>query len=113
LHLALAWSEKLPYNGNQLNELREALKTMKANQESAKLLPILAYSTGSGWATLGYAKTEENAKRVLSRTLGESSRRLLDRHGFTLSVWRRTELQRELNGGPDGFVYSIGKTVKH
>lgn len=75
------------------------------------LLPILSYHTGHGWATLGYAKSAESAGRVIRKTLGESSRRLLDRHGFTLTVQRRTELQRELNGGPDGFIYNIVKTI--
>jgi hypothetical protein len=80
-------------------------------QEPANLLPILSYHTGNGWAVLGHARSTESAARVLRKTLGESSRRLLERHGFTLNVQRRTELQRELNGGPDGYIYTIGKTI--
>lgn len=81
------------------------------NAQSDKLLPILSYHSGNGWAVLGHARTVESAARVIRGTLGESSRRLLDRHGFKLAVQRRTDLQRELNGGPDGFIYSIVKSI--
>jgi len=34
---------------------------------------------------------------------------LVKRHGFTLNVWEREPWIAELNGGPIGFMYSIGK----
>ncbi len=71
--------------------------------------PILSYHTGAGWAQHGYAATVQQAARIIRRNvLGDSEKNLIDKHGFQLSVQRRTELQRELNGGPEGFIWSVG-----
>jgi hypothetical protein len=48
------------------------------------------------------------ARRVVTANLPDSSRALL-KCGFKLMVSRRTPLQVELNGGPEGFVWSMGK----
>ncbi len=72
-------------------------------------LPVLTYATGEGWQSLGSATSVEGARRIVRRHLPTSSRVLVDQHGFKLTVFRRTDLQRELNGGPDGFVWSVGK----
>lgn len=83
---------------------------MSASAQNDKL-PVLSYSTGAGWHTLGFARTVQSARRVVNQAISDASKSLVNRCGFDVQVWRRTELQRELNGGPDGFVYSVGKTV--
>lgn len=70
-------------------------------------LPVLSYSTGVGWLTLGYATSVSAARGVILRILADASHELLSR-GFELKVFRRTDLHRELNGGPDGYTWSIG-----
>lgn len=75
----------------------------------SKALPVLSYHTGAGWAEHGQSTTVEGAKRLIMRFLPDESLNLIKKHGFTLNVFRRTPLMQELNGGPDGFVYSIGK----
>lgn len=78
-----------------------------------KLIPVLHYSTGSGWSCLINVKSIEAAKRYLMKNrLSDQSISLIKKHGFTLNVWERTDLQVELNGGPKGYVWDIGKTVK-
>lgn len=79
---------------------------------NAQSLPVLSYSTGAGWTTLGHATSERAAKRIVMKSIGDASKSLVHNHGFDVVVSRRTELQRELNGGPDGFIYTVGKTVK-
>lgn len=86
---------------------------MNMNLNNAPL-PVLSYHTGAGWATLGYATTVVGAKAVARRHIGDAAASLVKNYGFTVFVSLRTELQRELNGGPEGFVYSVGKTIpKH
>lgn len=72
-------------------------------------LPILSYHTGAGWAEHGRATSPAGAKRQIMRLLSDASLNLVRRHGFELVVAERTALQRELNGGPKGYVWSIGK----
>ncbi|MEX3983655.1 hypothetical protein AB4Y45_32255 [Paraburkholderia sp. EG287A] len=79
--------------------------------KQAQALPVLSYHTGAGWATLGFAKSPEGARAVVMRNLSDASLNLVKRHGFSVNVGRRTALQLELNGGPDGFIYDIGKVV--
>lgn len=81
-------------------------------------LPVLSYATGAGWATIGFATTPESARKLIMKTIDDASKSLVEKFGFKVIVGRRTELQRELNGGPDGYVWSIGKVcaaqrVKH
>lgn len=76
-----------------------------------RALPVLSYHTGGGWATLGMAKSPGGARAVVMRTLSDPSLQLVKNHGFEVTVARRTPLQRELNGGPDGYIFSIGKVV--
>lgn len=71
-------------------------------------LPVLNYSTGSGWHSWGQAKSARSAQRIVEENLPSNARSLL-KFGFKVTVSRRTALQRELNGGPDGFVWSVGK----
>lgn len=71
--------------------------------------PVLNYSTGAGWHSWGQARSLAAATRIVKANLPDSSRSLVDRCGVKLTVSRRTELQRELNGGPAGYVWSIGK----
>jgi hypothetical protein len=71
-------------------------------------LPVLNYSTGAGWHSWGQVRSLAAARRVIAANLPDSSRALL-KYGFKLMVARRTALQLELNGGPDGFVWSMGK----
>jgi hypothetical protein len=68
----------------------------------------LNYSTGGGWHSWGQVRSLAAAKRLVTANLPDSSRALL-KCGFKLIVSRRTPLQVELNGGPDGFVWSMGK----
>ena len=75
-------------------------------------LPVLSYATGAGWATLGFAASPGSAKRLVMKILDDASRNLVEKFGFKVFVGRRTDLQRELNGGPDGYVWSIGKTCR-
>lgn len=78
---------------------------------TAKALPILSYHTGAGWAQHGVAKSVEQAERVIRRSLlSDSEKSLIKKHGFKLSVQQRTDLHRELNGGPEGFIWGVGKT---
>lgn len=74
--------------------------------------PVLHYSTGNGWATLGYAKSVKGAAAIIRRHLSDASKALLEKAGFSLNVSERTDLQVELNGGPKGFVWTISKTIK-
>ena len=71
-------------------------------------LPVLNYSTGAGWHSWGQARSAAAAKRIITANLPAHARSLL-KYGFKVTVARRTPLQRELNGGPDGFVWSVGK----
>jgi len=75
----------------------------------SKILPVLSYATGAGWQVVGQAKSLSAAKRVVKELLPDSSRTLINRYGFKLSVTMRTDLQRELNGGLEGYVWSVGK----
>lgn len=70
-------------------------------------LPVLVYSSGLGWQVLGHARTEAAARRIVMRELPQSSRVLVERYGFKVGVARRTALQRELNGGPEGFIWDV------
>jgi hypothetical protein len=72
-------------------------------------LPVLNYSTGAGWHSWGDARSLTAAKRIIKANLPASARSLVNTYGFQLTVTRRTALQRELNGGPDGYVWSVGK----
>ena len=78
---------------------------------TAQALPVLSYATGSGWQTHGYARSIAGAKAIIRKVLSDGSRQLIERHSFQLSVGRRSDLQVELNGGPQGFIWSIGKVV--
>jgi hypothetical protein len=78
-----------------------------------KALPVLSYASGSGWSTLGMATSVEGAIAVASRFIGDAARNLVKHHGFKVTACRRTPLQRELNGGPDGYIFSVGKEVRH
>ncbi|MBU9199859.1 hypothetical protein KTD31_00400 [Burkholderia multivorans] len=71
-------------------------------------LPVLNYSTGAGWHSWGQAKSVQAARRIVTANLPANARSMLQ-YGFEVKVFRRTELQRELNGGPDGYVWSLGK----
>lgn len=71
-------------------------------------LPVLNYSTGAGWHSWGQARSVEAARRIITANLPASSKALL-KYGFKVIVTRRTALQRELNGGPDGYVWNVGK----
>lgn len=75
-------------------------------------LPVLSYATGAGWTTHGYASTAAAAAKIIKKILGDHSRSLIETFGFKLLVNQRTDLQVELNGGPHGFVWSVGKQVK-
>jgi hypothetical protein len=72
-------------------------------------LPVLNYSAGAGWHSWGNARTEAAARRIVTANLPASSRSLVNTYGFRVTVTLRTALQRELNGGPDGFVWSVSK----
>lgn len=72
-----------------------------------KLIPVCSNSTG--WPIIGYAKTQEQATRVIKKCIGDDSHSLIKNHKFILSVWRRTPFAIELNGGPECFTYSLGK----
>lgn len=84
--------------------------TKKADTQAA--LPVLHYSTGSGWATLGHATSAKGAASIIRRHLSDASNALL-KAGFKLDVFKRSDIAVELNGGPQGFVWSIGKVIKH
>lgn len=86
---------------------------MSTKHSTLEALPVLAYSTGAGWATLGRASTPKAARAIVLRNLSDASLSLVKNFGFEVLVSRRTELQRELSGGPDGYVYSVGKVVAH
>jgi hypothetical protein len=86
---------------------------MKAAVQTQESLPVLSYHTGAGWSTLGFAASLEGARTVASRFIGDAAQNLVKKHGFKVTVARRTALQRELNGGPDGYIFSVGKVVHH
>lgn len=71
-------------------------------------LPVLNYSTGAGWHSWGQARSVAAARRIITANLPASSKALL-KYGFKVTVTRRTALQRELNGGPDGYVWNVAK----
>lgn len=77
--------------------------------QTERTLPVLTYATGNGWTTIGHARSAKGAERVIRGHLGDGSRSLLEKHRFTLQVFRRTEIAIEINGGPEGYVWSIGK----
>jgi hypothetical protein len=74
-------------------------------------LPVLSYHTGAGWTTLGFARTPEAARTIARRHIGDGGESLVKKFGFKVCVERRSLLQIELNGGPDGFIFSVGKEV--
>lgn len=74
---------------------------------SQKQLPVLSYATGRGWQELGRARTIAGARRLISTVLSDHSTTLVTRYGFQLVVSLRTPLQIELNGGPEGYVWSL------
>lgn len=76
-----------------------------------KKLPVLAYSTGSGWDVVGYASTLSSARKVIRAHLSDGAKSLINTYGFKIGVSLRTPLQRELNGGPEGYIWSLSKTV--
>lgn len=78
----------------------------------AATLPVLSYATGAGWSTLGFAASIEGAKAIARRHLSDASLSLIKNFGFELSVHRRSPLAIELNGGPEGYVFGVGKAVK-
>lgn len=62
-------------------------------------LPVLVLAA-SGWVVLGAAATKEAVKEVVREHFaGAASRAIL--------VWRRTLIQRETAGGPDGYCFQI------
>lgn len=83
---------------------------MKQRRAAPRLraLPILSYATGSGWACIGYAPSPKVAARIIRRSVGEATVGLL-RAGFRLVVTERSDLHRELNGGPAGYTWSVTK----
>lgn len=60
-------------------------------------IPVLA---NNGRDVLGRATTKAGAARLLRKTLTIHPR-------MTLEVWRRCPVAREINGGPDGWMYGI------
>lgn len=68
-------------------------------------IPIL---DNKGRTVLHHAKTEDAARRWLMKNLGDHSLILIKKYGWMLRVWRRSTLAIELNGGRDGWMYSIG-----
>lgn len=72
-----------------------------------QLIPVCANTTG--WPVIGYACNENQARRVVKKKIGDHSKSLIEKHNFTLQVWRRTPLSIELNGGPDAWTWAIGK----
>ena len=70
-------------------------------------LPVIESSRP--WHQIGIAENVDQARRVIKKHLGDHSRYLIDHHKFNLCVWQRTPLALELNGGPAGFTWSIGK----
>jgi hypothetical protein len=86
---------------------------MNTAVKKEEALPVLSYHTGSGWSTLGFATSPKGARTVASRFIGDAAQSLVKQHGFKVTVARRTALQRELNGGPDGYIFSVGKVVHH
>lgn len=77
-------------------------------------LPVLYYTTSEGWQVLGHAKTEKQARKIALSTMGDHSLSLIKLHGFGLFVGLRDDFLIELNGGPQGWIYSVGKILpKH
>lgn len=77
-----------------------------------KPLPILTYSTGAGWSALATASCLQSAERVIKqKLLTDNERQLIKSAGFSVWVSRRTPLMLELNGGPDGYIYGVGRTI--
>jgi glycine/D-amino acid oxidase-like deaminating enzyme len=74
-------------------------------------LPVLSYHTGAGWSTLGFARSPVAARVIALRHIGDPAESLVKKFVFEVHVARRTPLQRELNGGPDGYIFSVGKEV--
>jgi hypothetical protein len=75
------------------------------------LIPVCANTTG--WPVIGYACNEQQARRVVKKSIGDHSKSLIDRYDFKLNVWERTPLSIELNGGPKCWTWAVGKTVNH
>ncbi|MBK3780071.1 hypothetical protein G3A43_07360 [Paraburkholderia aspalathi] len=84
---------------------------MSAVAQKQESLPVLSYHTGAGWATLGFAKSVVAARTIARRHIGDAAESLVKNFGFEVQVARRTALQRELNGGPDGYIFCVGKEV--
>lgn len=82
-------------------------------KQQGRALPILSYHTGYGWAQHGHARSETAAARFIRRNLISSeTKALLDKHGFSLLVSKREKLMQEINGGPIGYIWSVGKAVR-
>ena len=73
---------------------------------TAKRTPILA---NDGRTIIGFASTQAGAIRFLKKNIGDHSLYLINHCKFNLQVWMREEWITELNGGPVGWMYSIGK----
>lgn len=52
------------------------------------------------------------ARKVIHTHLSDGTKSLINTYGFKLGVALRTDLQRDLNGGPAGYIWNISKTVK-
>ena len=75
-----------------------------------QILPVC--SNGRPWTKIGVATNEDQARRVVKKHLADDSKSLIKNYGFNLQVWKRTPLALELNGGPEAWTWSIGKTVR-
>lgn len=84
----------------------------QASSQSDAGKPVIHYSTSGGWTTLGHAKSLSGAAAIIRRHLSDASKVLIEKAGFSLNVFERTDLAVELNGGPKGYVWTIGKTIK-
>ena len=76
-----------------------------------QILPVC--SNGRPWTKIGVATNEDQALRVIKKNIGDHSKSLIENYGFELSVWKRTPLALELNGGPAAWTWSVSKTVNH
>lgn len=63
------------------------------------------FSNSDGRTVIGFAKTVKQAERLLRK-------QLTIHPAMKLQVWERTELSREINQLPRGFVYAISYAYK-
>ncbi|MEX3983671.1 hypothetical protein AB4Y45_32335 [Paraburkholderia sp. EG287A] len=64
-----------------------------------EVLPVLTL-VASSWVVLGYTNCKEGAVKLVTERVAAAT-------GGAVRAWRRTLMQIETQGGPDGYCFKI------